>query len=163
MKVFLTSLLLLTFMLTMAQTNPKKEAACFLDSKLIHENVLPYFDPNAIQSVNVAKGDTLINGKMYSGKIFISTKSPNSYVFLSLNAIKEKYTTSKNPKTIFMINGLFIKKEMETYAITEDAVFKVTLINTIEFDHLKNENIDIVSILTKTEENLKKDNTIIIR
>lgn len=163
MKTGFTFLILLTFMLAASQSKTKKEAAYILDSELVHENVLTYLDPNAIESVHVAKGDTLIDGKMYTGKIFIRTKNPNSHVFLTLDAIKEQYTKSKNPKTIFMINGLFIKEGIGNYKITEDVILKVILMNTSEFENLKTENIDIVSILTKTEENVKKTNTIILR
>lgn len=135
----------------------KNHAAVLLDSVLVHPNIMTYLNPNEIEKINVVKGTVIISGEKYNGQILITTKKPKDIHLISLEEIKHKFTKSKKQHSIFMINGQFIKNEIETIKIDERFIHNVNLLDSDYFENLKNQkiNVDIVSITTKKPENLK--------
>jgi len=73
----------------------------FLDSTLVVSATMEYVDPNEIESVNVIKKDTTINGVMYRGQIYITSKISKKYDFISLEQIKSEFTKIKNNDVIY--------------------------------------------------------------
>jgi len=139
----------------------KREAACFIDMKQISlETLSNGVNPDDIEKVNVIKGDTLIKGRKYNGKIFVSTKHKKPIEWITLSEIKQQFTTAKNPETIYMINGKYLEKEEAFYLIDKEYILKTYLLSDIN-PYLKEKPVDIVNILTKTKEN--KHPKIIIR
>lgn len=135
----------------------KNHAAVLLDSVLVHPNIMTYLNPNEIEKINVVKGIVIISGEKFNGQILITTKNPKDIHLISLEEIKHKFTKSKKQHSIFMINGQFIKNEIETIKIDEKFIHNVNLLDSDYFENLKNQqiNVDIVSITTKKPENLK--------
>lgn len=133
----------------------KREAACFIDMKQVSlETLSNGINPDDIEKVNVKKGDTLINGRKYNGKIFVSTKHKKPIEWMTLSEIKQQFTITKNPETIYTINGKYLEKEEAFYLIDKEYILKAYLLSDIN-PYLKDKPIDIVNILTKVKENKK--------
>lgn len=147
-----------------ASTNTKKETAYFIDSVFVHSNILKTLDSQIVKSINVVKKDTIINKKAYSGKIYITTKNPIQHNFLTLEQIKTSFTDYTAPTTIYILDNKLITDAIETYNIDRNYILKVDGKNTNYFESLKdnNLNIDIITILTKTKENIEREKTKII-
>lgn len=139
----------------------KREAACFIDMKQISsETFLNGVNPDDIEKTDIKKGDTLIKGRKYHGKIFVTTKLKKPIKWMALSEIKRQFATTKNPETIYMINGKYLEKEEAFYLIDKEYILNAFLLSDVN-PYLKDKPIDIVNIITKTKEN--KHPKIIIR
>ena len=165
MKTFLTSVLLSTTSLFFGQANKSNEAAYVLDSKLVSQKTINYISPDEIDSVNVKKSDTTINNKHFSGLVRVTTKNPDKLDFLNLEQIKNGYTSIKKSDVVYMINGEFIKDDVNTILLDRNYILKVEVTNSQDFYNLRESKnkFEIINILGKTKENLDKKNTIILR
>ena len=137
----------------------------FLDSTLVTSTTMEYVDPNEIESVNVIKKDTTINGVMYRGQIYITSKISKKYDFISLEQIKSEFTKIKSNDVIFMINGTFIKDDIETFKLDRNYILKIEVTNSQAFYNLRKSDtkFDIINILGKTKENLDAKNKTLLR
>jgi hypothetical protein len=165
MKFFLTFCLLFFTTLFFGQNNKTEEPAMFIDSVLVGTISMEYIDPNDIESINVIKKNTTINGVLYYGQIYISSKNPKKYDFISLNQVKSEFTKIKSKDVIYMINGALIKTNTETLKLDRNYILSVEVTNSDEFFNLRKNNIqfDIINILGKTKENLDNKNKILLR
>lgn len=111
--------------------------------------------------MNVEKENIEVHNKHYYGKLYIVTKPTYSPKFISLNDLKLKYTKVKDNSTIFKINDEIINANYENYLVDEKYIIRII----IEKFENKNEklNINIITLITKTPENIKKSKEIIIR
>lgn len=142
-------------------THGKREAACFIDMKQVSlETLSNGLNPDDIEKLDVKKGDTLIKGRKYSGKIFATTKSKKPIKWITLSEIKQQFAATKNPETIYMINGKYLEKEEAFYLIDKEYLLNAYLLSDLN-PYLKDKPVNIVNILTKTKEN--KHPKIIIR
>lgn len=165
MKSLLTFYTLFFTTLFFAQNNKTEKPAVFVDSKLVGMNLLEYFDPNEIESINVVKKDTTINGLLYHGKLYITSKNPKKYDFISLDQIKSEFTKIKSNDVIYMVNGAFIKDNVKTFKLDRNYILEVKVTNSEEFYNLRKSDtkFDIINILGKTKENLENKNKILLR
>ena len=165
MKPFLTSVLLLTTSLFLAQAYKSNEVAYLLDSELVSQKTISYITPDEIGAVNVKKNDTIINNKHFSGLVHVTTKNPDKLDFLNLEQIKNGYTSIKKSDVVYMINGDFIKDDVNTILLDRNYILKVEVINSQDFYNLRESDakFDIINILGKTKENLDNKNKIILR
>ena len=165
MKLFPTALLLFTTTLFFGQNNKTEEAAMFLDSAFISTNTLNYINPDEIESVNVIKTDTIINHNHYSGQIYIRSKNPKKFNFLSLEQIKSEYTKVRKSDVIYMVNGEFIKEHVDTFKLDRNYILTVEVTNSNEFYNFRKSDtkFDIINILVKTKEKLDAKNKILLR
>jgi archaellum component FlaG (FlaF/FlaG flagellin family) len=117
-------------------------------------SVAPSLDkmPEGSVAINVSKGDTVINGELYIGKIFITTSDTFEIKAISLSNIKKKYTDLKEQSVVFIIDGEIITRDYDTYLIDENSLY------TVSFGKIQKQDIVFVDIVTKTEENIKKRN-----
>ena len=75
--------------------------------------------------------------------------------------LKLKYTNLKNASSLFMINDEFISGDYSKYIVDEKYILKIIVEKIIcKEDNLQ---INIVRLLTKTDENIKKSKEIRIR
>ena len=165
MKYTLTFALLLSSTLFFGQKKRNEEPAIFLDSTQVANNMMQYIDPNEIESVNVDKKDVWINGKLYHGQIYITSKNPTKYNFITLDQIKSEFTKIKSSEIIYMINGEFIKEDLKALVLDRNYILKVEVTNSNYFYNLRESDIkfDIINIILKTKENLDAKNNIILR
>lgn len=165
MKFTLSLCLLFLTTLFFGQNKKMEEPAMFLDSVLVGTSTMKYIDSEDIESINVIKKNTIINGVLYHGQIYITSKNPKKYDFMSLDQIKSEFTKIKSKDVIYMVNGVLIKNNIETLKLDRNYILSVEVTNSDAFYNLRKSNIqfDIINILGKTKENLENKNKIIIR
>jgi len=140
----------------------ERQPAFIINGKYVmNQSLLNSLNPNWIENIQVAKSDTIINNVQYIGIIRIKTKSDYNPKTISLTELKNKYTEFKNKPVIFMIDGNIVNADYDNYVIDENNVL------TIIVDKFQNtkESIDwgLIKLLTKSEENIKKRQEIILR
>jgi hypothetical protein len=140
---------------------PQKEPWFFLDSVKINKNQM-YFNPDKIVRINVVKSD---NTNQNSGKVYISSKNPKDFNFITLTDIERTYSKSKSASVLFMIDNKILKDNILTYKIDSDYILAVEVLKATEIESLKSgfSNLKIINIKLKTEENIAKANEIYIR
>jgi hypothetical protein len=165
MKFILTLCFLFLSTLFFGQNNKTEEPAIFIDSLLVATNTIEYINPNDIESINVIKKNTTIDGVLYYGQMYITSKNPKKYDFLSLEQIKSEFTKIKSKDVIYMINGTLIKTNIETLKLDRNYILSVEVTNSDAFYNLRKSNVqfDIINILGKTKENLDNKNKILLR
>lgn len=150
---FLVLLPLISFSQIRKDKENQGEAAWFINSRLVTSKTMEGIDPKDVENLAVKKGDTLITGKKFHGKIFVTLRNNKDYEFLSLNDIKKQYTDVKTDNVLYMVNGNFIKDKEEYYFIEKSYFFKA--IDQSRFNpYLKEKGIVVINILTKTPANL---------
>ncbi|MFT4155828.1 hypothetical protein [Parafilimonas sp.] len=142
--------------------NNAVQPALFINEKLMGSSSAPsILSPNLIDSLYIIKGEVEIDGVKYNGQVHIITKSSYNPKLITLTALKDKYTNLKNKPALFMVNGNMINADYDKFAIDENDVLEIIV------DNIKNEkehiDLGLIKLLTKTEENIKKSKTIMIR
>jgi hypothetical protein len=165
MKCLLTFSILFFTTIFFGQKNKIEQPAMFFDKNLLSLNSMEYIDPNEIESINVVKKDTTINGVLFRGLINITSKNPKKYDLISLEQIKSEFTKIKSNDVIYMVNRAFITDNIETFKLDRNYILKVEVTNSEEFYNLRegNTKFDIINILGKTKENLENKNKILLR
>jgi len=142
----------------------KKKPAYYVNGALVKEINLLTMNPNEIESINIEKEEIEINNIKYEGKIFIKTKDNSSLShshLISLNNLKEKYINSLHGSIIFQIDNNRITDDYDEYFVNEKYILKIIV---EDFENKKEKlKLHFVTLVTKTEENVKKANEIIIR
>jgi hypothetical protein len=147
-------------------SNPKPfkewQPLYYLDSVIVEFTDL-HFDLEKIESINVVKSYVDSTRQNY-GKIFITSKDPKGYNFLSISEITIKYKKDTLSPTIFMLDNEFLK-DITKFKIDSSYILKVMLLRGSEFDYLKDNfpNLTILNIITKSKDNIEKQKKIIIR
>lgn len=119
---------------------------------------------NEIESMNIEKEEIEIDNVKYYGKVYIKTKDNFSSMprhLISLNNLKEKYINSLNGSIIFQIDNERITADYDQYLVDEKHILKIIV---EDFENEKEKlKLHFVTLVTKTEENVKKANEIRIR
>nr|WP_315198377.1 hypothetical protein [uncultured Flavobacterium sp.] len=134
-----------------------KKPAYFLNGELINQSVLNFLDPNKIENVKVEKEDIEIGNTKYAGKIIIETKNNYKPNIISLNELRKKYTTVQENSVIFQVDNEIVDNDYETYVVDKNYILKITI------NKLEKPDLTLIKVLSKSEENIKKSNEIIIR
>ena len=165
MKYILNLSILFLTTLFFGQNNKTKEPAVFIDLTLVARNAVGYIDQNELESVNVIKKDTTINGAVYYGQLYIISKNPKKYNFITLEQIKSEFTKIKSNDVIYMVNGSLIKDNIETFKLDRNYILKVEVTNSEAFYNFRKSDtkFDIINILGKTKENLDNKNKMLLR
>ena len=138
-----------------------RKPAYFINGELTNESVLKTLNPSIIATVNVEKGNIEIENVNYDGKLYIVTKSTYKTKLISLSNLKLKYTSIKENSTIFKIDNEIINADYGNYVVDENYILKI---NVEKFENSEEKlKFNIVNLITKTEENIKKSKEIIIR
>jgi hypothetical protein len=165
MKCIVTCSLLFFTSLFFGQKNKISDPAVFFDAKLISMKTLEFLDPNKIETINIIKKDTTINTISYRGQLYITSKNPEQYDFISLEEIKADFTKIKSNDVVYMINGKFIKENIEIIKLDRNYILDVEVSYSNDFSNLRKSDtkFGIINILMKTKVNLNSKNKILIR
>jgi hypothetical protein len=139
----------------------ERSPAYYLNGQFVNESILKTLNPNAIDNIRVEKQEIKVETQKYYGQIFINTKGNYRPMLISLNDLKSKYTNLKNTPTIFMIDNEIINGDYDKYIVDENYLLRIS-IETIE-NRKEKLHFNLIQILTKTEENIRKSKEIIIR
>lgn len=131
--------------------------AYYLNGDLINQSVLNFLDPNKIENIKVQKGEIEIGNTKYLGKIVIETKNNYQPNLISLDELRKRYTTVEKNSAIFQIDNEIVDSNYETYLIDKNYILKITI------NALEKPNLSVIKVLSKSAENIKKSNEIIIR
>lgn len=150
--------------LQVSYVNPNvsdRKPAYYINGKYINETILKTINPQLIDSINIVKRDVEIDGKNYYGQIYIQLKKDYNPKLISLADLKLKYTNRTNAASIFMIDNEIISGDYSKYIIDENYILKI-VVEKID-NNEENLQVNIIRLLTKTEENIKKSKQIWIR
>jgi len=146
------------------RNKPERQPAFIINGEYVmNQSFISGLDPKWIEKIEVLKGDTMINNVRYYGQIHIKTRSDYNYnpKAISLTELKNKYTEFKGKPVIFMIDGNIVNADYDNYLIDENDLL------TIIIDKFQNAKEDtgwgLIKLLTKSEENIKKREQIMIR
>jgi len=138
-----------------------RKPAYFLNGVLTNESVLRTINPNEILTFNIEKENIEIDTVKYYGKLHLVTKLTYKPKLISLNKLKLKYTNLKEDSTIFKIDNEIVNADYENYLVDEKYILKIDI---EKFENRAEKLIfNIINLITKTEENIKKANAIILR
>lgn len=137
------------------------QPAYFINGKFINPSVVTTLDPTLIDSIHIEKKDIVINDKKYDGQLHLFMKDEYHPQFISLSDLKLKYLKQLYRPTIFIIDNNIVKYNYEKYLIDEKYILKIIVDSVVNAE--QNLNIDIVKLVTKTEENIKEAEKIMIR
>ena len=165
MKCIITCSLLFFTSLFFGQKNKINDPAVFFDTKLISMKTLEFLDQDKIETINVIKKDTTIHTISYHGQLYITSKNPEQYDFISLEEIKADFTKIKSNYVVYMINGKFIKENIEIIKLDRNYILDVEVSYSTDFSNLRNSDtkFGIINILMKTKVNLNSKNKILLR
>ncbi len=140
----------------------KKPAGIFVNDFFVgDENILNVINSEKIESINIEKENYTLNGKEYYGKIILKMKSDYIPKFITLKELITKHLELDSKPLIFQINGDVINQNYNDYLIDENFILKI-ISNKIKTSD-KNIEINLVKLITRTTENIKKANTIRIK
>ncbi|MEI6752872.1 MAG: hypothetical protein WCK78_06870 [Paludibacter sp.] len=126
-----------------------------------NSSFLRTFNPKFIDSIRVDKKEIKIDNTKHYGQIYVKTKSEYNPKLISLTELKQKYTKQSGMSTIFMIDNDIIKENYPDYFVDEKYILKIIV------DILENKkeklHVQIIRLITRTDENIKQANEIIIR
>ncbi|MDY3339507.1 hypothetical protein PG279_10020 [Riemerella anatipestifer] len=143
------------------QHNGKNPAYFVNEIHIENETAIKSINPKKIESINVEKGNLEIKGKEYYGKINIITKENYKPNFITLEKLAEKYLSTETNPRIFQIDETIIDSNEKEYLVDENYILKIEL-TKIKNPKL-NSDVDFIKLVTKTPENIKKANQIMIR
>jgi len=138
-----------------------RNPAYYINGKYISGTIIKTINLQLIDSIKVVRRDVEIDGKNYYGQIYIQLKKNYNPKLISLADLKLKYTNLTNTSSIFMIDNEIINGDYSKYIVDENYILKII----VEMIDNKEENlqVNIIRLLTKTEENIKKSKQIWIR
>ncbi|GAA4017272.1 hypothetical protein GCM10022408_33520 [Hymenobacter fastidiosus] len=143
------------------EENQLNKPAFFLNEKFVHETLFTTLNPMQIDSINVVKDSILIDNILYYGQIHIKTKSSYTLKLISLTDLKDKYTNLKNKSVVFMIDGNIINADYDRYMVDENYLLTI-IVDKIENSKEKI-NLELIKLLTKSEQNIKNSKKIMMR
>ena len=140
----------------------KKPAGIFVNDKFVgNQEVLNFINQDKIETIKIEKEKFEMNGTEYYGKIYIKMKSDYNPKFLTLKKLSEKYLKLNENPTIYQIDEKVLDKSSNEILVDENFILKIVVekINTSE----NNTEINLIRLITKTTENIKKANEIRIK
>jgi hypoxanthine-guanine phosphoribosyltransferase len=144
-----------------SRTESERQPIYILNDRIIDGSILKALDLKNISEIKVIKRDTVIGSKIYYGKIYLVTKKTYEPNLLSLTSLKSDYTSNKDVPTIFMIDNEIIDKDYDDYFVDLNYILRI-IIKPVEISK-EGIRFNLIQILTKTKDNIKKVNEIRIR
>ncbi|MCR8668514.1 hypothetical protein NO995_12540 [Aestuariibaculum sp. M13] len=143
------------------QNKETRPVAIYVNDKFVGEVLTMNFVPTKqIESIHVEKENYTINGIEYYGKIYIKTKAGYKPKFILLKDLKAKYLKLDSKPVIYQIDEDIVNVNDEKFIVNEKFILKI---HVQKIFTKKYSEINLVKIITKTPENIKKANEIKIR
>jgi DNA repair ATPase RecN len=139
----------------------EKRPAYYLNGQFVNETLLKTLNPNVIENIRVEHQEIEVETEKYYGQIFINTKDNYKPKLISLNDLKSKYTDLKNASSVFMIDHEIINDDYDKCIVDENYILKIS-VERIE-NNKERLKFNLIRILTKTKENIRKSKEIRIR
>ncbi|MEO6685453.1 MAG: hypothetical protein ABIN24_05785 [Dyadobacter sp.] len=160
MKIFFISILLFAAFQCQAQVYKSEnfQPEIYLDS--VKYGTYPKFEISQIATMSISKADD----KAPNGRIYLKSKNPEDLHFLSISDISSRYGKNALTPTIYMLDNNILK-EASTFRIDSAFILKVEIVKGSETDYLNAQfpDLTILNIITRTPENVAKENQIRIR
>ena len=141
--------------------NSEPIPAFYINGKHINGTILTTLNPMHIESINIVKQDIETEGTKYNRQIYIQLKPDYQPKIVSLSDIKSKYTSLVKDSSIIMIDQELISGDYCQYMVDEKYILKIVVQRIVNKE--ENQNINVIRLLTRTEENIKKSQEIILR
>lgn len=151
-------------LITIKNQKSRTKVQWVLDGQEFDEANIHSINPKQIEEIRIEKDTSNVNEKnKQKGRIIINTKADYSPKLISLKQLKEKYLDNddKQEPVLFIIDNKVIGTDYDQYFVDEKYLLKIEV---QKVDNRK-EGLDIlvINLSSRTEENLKKMNTILIR
>ena len=140
----------------------QKPAGIFVNDKFFgSQEALNFINQDKIETIDIERENFKINNTEYYGKIFIKMKSDYNPKFLTLKKLTEKYLKLNENPIIYQIDEKVIENSKNDFLVDENFILKIVVekITTSE----NNTEINLIRLITKTPENIKKSNEIRIK
>ena len=122
----------------------------YLNGEILHESLLATLNTESLTDVDVK-----------NNQVFLTTKDNYKPQILSLNELKRKYDLSEQKPVLFLINGVLINRDYDSFFVDENFLL------TISTENVQNtrEGLDLIyiNLLTKSKDNISKSKAIMIR
>lgn len=145
------------------ETHIKKDVrvAYLINGKLASFLFLQSVNANCYNNTLVEKKIVTIEGKEYDEQLYITTKDNYQPQPISLKDIKKKYAKNKNLPCFYFIDGRIANVNEKNIILDKSNILEISchLYDNVE----ENLKLNIIEIFTRSEENLKNANTLIIR
>lgn len=140
---------------------PSKSTALYVNDKFATGSSMLTLDLKRIETARVVNNTVTIDGIQYNGQMYLTTRQDYKPNLISLNALKFKYTNLADKHVVFTIDGSIINADYDKYLIDETYVLQITV---DEMNNPKeNVQLELVKVLTRSEENIQKSKEIRIR
>ena len=138
-----------------------RDAAIVINGTLANQTVMETLEPKMIDSVHVEKQDFEIDGKKYYGKIRIQMKPGYRPNYITLNALREKYLNKDERPVIFFVDEKLVTSNYNDFLVDEKYILKIVVESLDNPDEKL--GLNVIRLVTKTEENIRKSKQIMIR
>jgi len=150
-----------TFKVIHKPAQPDLYSGFVIDGQFIKSLRLSSLDPDKIASITILKNDSLTREPLPKSLIIIQTKENRNFRLISLSELIEKYTDFKNIPVAITIDGDFVTKDFNTYFINMDNLLTIIVEQKVMMNGVG--KMGLITLLTKTEENIKDRNQFYIR
>lgn len=139
----------------------KKRTIIYMNGEQYDEQLFNAINTKMIADMKIEKESQFGSDEKYGGSVFIKLKDEYKPQLISLNQLKSKYVEENNNPTLFFVDTKTIIEDYDKYIVDEKYIMK------IEVEEIINDNeglnLTIIRLITRTEKNLKKANTIYLR
>lgn len=135
--------------------------AFIINGQLIPGFDIASLDIHVIDTFNIYKRDTTVNGHTYNASIRINTKKEYTPEYITLNDLKRKHTAIESGPNIFMINDRIISDNYDKVMVDEKHILKIEVSKISNPD--ENVDINVIRLTTRTKANTKKSEEFMIR
>ena len=140
----------------------QKPAGVFVNEKFIGGKEAFYFiDTKKIENISIKKEEFEMNGKEYYGKISIKMKPDYKPKFITLKELAAKYLKLDGSPVIYQIDSEVINNSQNEVWVDENYILKI-IVDKIKIPG-KNLDLNLIKLVTKSPENIKKANQIRLR
>lgn len=140
---------------------PRQEVLFIINGAPMPDLFFDAIDADRVKDLGVFKMDTLAKGHAFNGVIRVTMKDEYAPSFISLTALKRKYTSLQAGPTVFMWNSKLINGNQDELLVDEKYIYRIQ-VNKVA-DKEEGKYINVVNLLTRSKMNTRKPNEIWLR